>query len=270
MCMRRKIVRIPAHVREDLVLGDRERHRPGRIEIDGGDVGGQRRRRLVDLADDDAIAALDLVVRDRLDEGGRNVHHDVALGEDEIHAEQALDRGFELLDARADRDVEGLQGLRADAAGRLQPVAQLEALDAFDHGRVVERRRPPLGRHVVADDKTPAQQRHVRPARPRRELGVGRQARPAAADLDGRIAQQRFLDALIGALVEYRLGRERQRRRRTRFGRRRGLCGPRRCGLAGSRVAARGQPDCWPAPSARAAAQARAPPPGPGRRPRQR
>ena len=118
---------------DDLVLGDRQRHRPGRIEIDRGDGSGQRRRRLVDLADDDAIAALDFAVGDGLDEGGRNIHHDVALGEDEIHAQEPLERSFELLDAGADRHIERFQGLRADRAGGIEPVAQLEMLDALDH-----------------------------------------------------------------------------------------------------------------------------------------
>ena len=56
------IVRIPTHAREDLVLSNRERNRPGRVEVDRGDVGGERRRRLVDLAHDHAIAPLDFFV----------------------------------------------------------------------------------------------------------------------------------------------------------------------------------------------------------------
>ena len=235
--MRLEIARIPAHMGHDLVLGDRERHRPGRIEIDRGDVGGQRRRRLVDLADDDAIAALDLAVGDRLDEGGRNVHHDVALGEDEIHAQEPLERGFELLDAVADRNIERFQGLRADRAGGIEPVAQLEMLDALDHGRVVGVAGFLVGGHVVGDDEALAQQRDVGAAGARRELGVGRQRRPAAAHLDIGIAQQRFLDALEGALVEYRVRRQRQLRGRARFRRTRRLArrpaaaSPRPCGF---------------------------------------
>ncbi len=50
-----------------------------------------------------SITALDLAVGDGLDEAGRDIHHDVALGEDEIHAEEPLERSFELLDAGADR-----------------------------------------------------------------------------------------------------------------------------------------------------------------------
>jgi hypothetical protein len=123
------------------------------LVIDSGDGRGQGRRRLVDLADDDAIAALDLAVGDGLDEGGRDIHHDVALGEDEIHAEQALQRSFELLDASADRHVERFDGLRADCSRSIQPVAQLEMLDAFDHARVVGLAGFLLGRHIVGDDE---------------------------------------------------------------------------------------------------------------------
>ena len=85
-----QIARIPAHMADDLIFSDRQRHGPGRIEVHRGDVSGERRRWLVDLADDHAIAPLDLIVGDSLDEGRRNVDDDVALGEHEIHAEQTL------------------------------------------------------------------------------------------------------------------------------------------------------------------------------------
>ena len=152
-----EIGRVAAHAACDLGLGDRERHRPGRIEIDRGDIDRERRRRLVDLADDDAITPLDLAVGNRLDEGRRNVDHDVALGKDKIHAEQPLQRCFELLDAIADRDIERFQGRRADAAGRIEAVAQLEALDALDDGGVIDVAALLPGRHVAADDEMPAQ-----------------------------------------------------------------------------------------------------------------
>ena len=209
-----QIARIPAHVPDDFVLGDGQRHRPGRIEIDRGDVGGQRRRRLVDLADNDAIAPFDLVVGNRFDKSRRNVDHHVALGEHEIHPEQAFERGFELLDARRHRDVERAQRLRADAAVRVEAVAELKVHDGVDQGVVVAVAGFELRSQVVGDHQPLAQQRHIGPARSRRKLGVGRDFRPAAAHLDGRIAKQRLLDSLIGALVEYRIGRERKRRGR--------------------------------------------------------
>ncbi len=240
-----EIARIRSHVPRDLGLGDRERHSPGRIEIDRGDVGGERRRRLVDLADDDAVAALDLAVGDGLDESGGNVHHDVALGEQEIHAEESFQRSFELLDAVADRDIHRLQGLRADRSAGVEPMAQLKFLDARDDDRVVAVARLRARGHIIGDDKALAQQRDVRAARAGRKLGVGRQRRPAAAHLNVRIAEQCLLDAQIGAVVKDGVRRQSEFRSRTRFRRgsygrrwlgrlRRGLC--RGAGLAGDRL----------------------------------
>ena len=113
------------------------------------------------------------------------------------------------------------------------PWRNWKRLTASTTARVVDVAGLLVGRHVVADDETPAQQRDVRPARPRRELGVGRQGRPAAAHLNGGIAEQRFLDALIGALIEDRIGGQRQRRGRPPFRRRRGLGHVRRFGGIG-------------------------------------
>ena len=203
-----QIARIPAHVPDDLILGE-QRHCPGRIEIDRGDIGGERRRRFVDLADDDAIAPLDLVVGNRFDEGRRDVHDHVAFGKHEIHAEQAFERSFELLDPRGDRHVERAQGLRADAAVRLDPMAQLKMLDRVDKSRVVAVAGFKLRCKIVGNHQPLAQQGHLGPVRSRRGLRIGRYRRPAAAHLDGGIAEQRFLDLLIGAFVENRIGRER-------------------------------------------------------------
>ena len=211
----------------NLAFGDRERHGPGRIEIDRGDEGGERRRRLVDFADNDAVAPLDLVVADRLDERGRNVHHHVALGENEIHAEQTLERGFELFDALGDRYVQRFQRPRVDAAGGLKPVTQLEPLDGVDDGGVVSFALLLLRCEIVGDHEMPAQQCDSGPGRLRAKLYVRGQRRPAAAHLNGGIAQQRFFDALISAVVENRIGGKRQRRCRTCLG-----CGRRPGGCA--------------------------------------
>ena len=126
-----------------------------------------------------------------------------------------------VLDFFSDGDVEGAERLCADAAGRLEAVAHLKAPHAFgDCFVIVFAGFVPSG-HVFGDDKTPAQQGYVGPACARRELGIGGQARPAAAYLDGRIAEQRLLDALVGALVEHGVGRQRQCRGRARLRRRR-------------------------------------------------
>src|SRR6202034_4654317 len=110
-------------------------------------------------------------------------------------------------------------------------MTQLEALDGLNQRGVISIALLPLGRQIVGNDETPAQQGDLRSADARRELGVGRKRGPAAAYLDRRVTQQRFLDALVSALVENRIGRERQRRRRPRLRRRGGLdrC-PRRLG----------------------------------------
>ena len=71
----------PCAFRDDILLQDAERHRPGRIEIDGRDVGGERRRRTIGPADLHHMAAHDLVAFDRLGEGRREDYHDVALAE---------------------------------------------------------------------------------------------------------------------------------------------------------------------------------------------
>ena len=85
-------------MRRDFGFRDRRRHGPGRVEIDAGDFGGQRRRRFLGLADDHAIAPHHLVVFDRFGECRRQIHHHVALAECEIHIGKALERGLELLD----------------------------------------------------------------------------------------------------------------------------------------------------------------------------
>ncbi len=112
-------------------------------------------------------------------------------------------------------------------------MADLEALHGFGDN-VVERPGGLVGGKIAGDDQTLAQQIVVRPRHADSEFGVGRDRRPSAAHRQIRIAQRRFLDPLRGAFVEGRLVRQRQRRRRARFGRRcrRGLwsCNVRRIG----------------------------------------
>jgi hypothetical protein len=223
-----KVARVLAHLGDDLVLGDRQRHRPGRIEIDRRDGCGQRRRGLVGLADDHDIAALHLVVGNRLGERGRDVDDDIAVAEHEIHAGEPTERGFELLDALSHRHVEGRQRLRADTTGRRQAVAQLKMLYRLDERLVVGVAAFPLGRQIFGDREAAAQQRDRGSVRSRRQLGVGRQGRPAPAHLQIGIAEHGLLDALVCALVENGFARQRQGGGGTRGrGRRRGLCGGR-------------------------------------------
>ena len=137
----REIARVLAHMRGDLGFRDRRRHGPGRVEIDAGDLGGQRRRRLFGLADDDAIAPHHLVVLDRFGKGRGDVDHDIALAEREIHVAETLERSLELLDALLHGDVERGQRARRHRSGRRQAMAHLEALDA---PRPPPRRKAPV------------------------------------------------------------------------------------------------------------------------------
>ena len=86
----RRVARVLAHLRDDILLQDAERHRPGRIEVDGRDVGRERRRRTVGAPDLHHVPPHDLVAVDRLGEGGRQVDHHVALPEVEIHRRQPV------------------------------------------------------------------------------------------------------------------------------------------------------------------------------------
>ena len=71
---------------DDVLLDERDGHRPCRVEVDGRDARLDDRRGPVHLADDRDIAAGNLSALDRLDGGGGNVDHDVAVAEGEGRA----------------------------------------------------------------------------------------------------------------------------------------------------------------------------------------
>ena len=215
-------------MRGDFGLGDRGGHRPGRVEHDGGDLGGQRRRGLFGLADDDAIAPHHLVVFDGFRKGRGNVDHDIALAEREVHVLQPLERGLELVDALLHRHVHRSQRPRRHRAGRRQPVAHLEALHGLGDG-VVERTGRLVGGEVAGDDQPLAQEIVIGAGDTDREFCIRWNGRPTAAHGDVGIAQRRFLDPLRRAFVVDRLMRERERCGRARF--RRGGGGGCRLGL---------------------------------------
>ena len=114
-----------AHMRDDVLLDERDRHRPGRVEVDGRDARLDDRRGAVHLADDRDIAARDLSALDRLDGRGGNVDHDVAVAEGEARAGKPLRGGSELAMARECRDVDRLErrvhARRRIPAGRAGP-----------------------------------------------------------------------------------------------------------------------------------------------------
>ena len=132
-----EIARVLAHLGDDVLLGDGQRHRPGRIEIDGGDHGGERRRGPVGLADHHHVAPHHVVAFHRFGHGRGKVDHDIAFAERHIHRGQPIDRSGELMQALADRHIEGRERGGPDAAGFRQAVAALEMPDRRRH-RVVE------------------------------------------------------------------------------------------------------------------------------------
>ena len=120
---------VTAHLRPDVLLHDRERHRPGRIEVDGSELGRERRRRPVGLADDGGVAPHHAAVLDRLGDRSGDVHDHVALAEGEIHVGEPVERGRELAQAPRHRDVKRRKRALPDGAGLFEAVARLEAPD---------------------------------------------------------------------------------------------------------------------------------------------
>ena len=216
-----EIAGILAHVRRDFGFRNRGRNGPGRIEDDAGDFGGQRRRRLFGLADDDPITPHHMIVFDRFGKGRGQVHDDVALPKCEIHIAEAFERGFELLDPLLHGDVECCQRTRGHGSRWREAVARLETLHALGDNVVV--RTGFIGGEIAADQETLAQQIVLRSLHAESEFGIGGNHRPSAAYRKIRITQCGFLDPLRGSLVEGRLMRQRQRGRGT--GLRRGCDG---------------------------------------------
>ena len=123
-----EIVRILAHQRNDVLADDRFRRVPVGIDDDLVDLGIDDRRLAVDLADDRGVAQHDAVVLDRLDLGGRDVDHHVAVAEEAGHRAQPHEVGLELAEPHLRADVHrGIGVFAEDAVGR-QAVTGLEAL----------------------------------------------------------------------------------------------------------------------------------------------
>ena len=95
----RQVVRVGLHLGDQVLLDQRRRHRPERIEIDLRRLGLHDRRLAVDLADAGDVMGIDDPVLDRLDVGGRNVDHHEALAEIAGEGAQANDIGLQLLQA---------------------------------------------------------------------------------------------------------------------------------------------------------------------------
>ena len=121
-----EIAGVALHLGDDLVLDDRGRHGPGRVEIDRLNLGDGLGRGMLDVADDGDVAPRDRSALHRLDRGGGDVDHHIALAEGEHVAGHALGRGDELAEARGGGHVHRLQRRAVDRAGLAQSVAVLE------------------------------------------------------------------------------------------------------------------------------------------------
>ena len=140
---------ILADMGDDVLLDERDRHRPCRVEVDGRDARLDDRRGPVHLADDRDIAAGDFSALDRLDGGGGNVDHDVAVAEGEGRACKPLRGCGELAMAGECRDVDRLQRSCTHGAGFRQAVPGLKPFDGageLPHRRACSRRHPRRGR----------------------------------------------------------------------------------------------------------------------------
>ena len=234
-------------MRGDFGFRNRGGDGPGRVEIDAGDFGGQRRRRLFGLADDHAIAPHHRVVLDRFGKRRRKIDHDIALSELEIHVFQPLERRLELPDPLLNRHVEGRERARGHGAGSGEAMAHLEMPDRLGQRRHRTDPMPCRRRGPRSTIRRRRSRSSLGPGTPSANLASAGNRRPAAADREIRIAQRGFLDPLRRAFVEGRLMRQRECGSRTRF---RGRSGE----SAGLTAAWAGQPrfvaGAWPSGSA--------------------
>ncbi len=131
----REIGRVFEHFRRDLVLDDRHRHGPGRIDVDRHDLGLHLRRMMLHVADDRRVAAYDEVVLHRVDGGRGDIDDDVARAEGKIDAGETLGARGELAEAHGGGNVERAQGGAGDGAGLTQAHAELKALHRLRSAR---------------------------------------------------------------------------------------------------------------------------------------
>ena len=193
-------------MRDDVGLHDRHRHRPVGIEVDRRDVGLDHRRGSVGTADDGEMALAHLPVLDSLDAGAGNVHHDIAMGEIEAVALQPLQRRRELVEARLDRRVHGLERQAADRAEVGQAMTALEMLHRLDDGGVVDVARQRIGRQIAAGGEAPLQRNDVGSLRIRFQVADGsRDLRPAAPAGNLLMRHERLKRAVIGVGAVVRL-----------------------------------------------------------------
>ena len=117
------------------------------LKLISDDLGVHDRRLAVDLADAGGVAGLHDAALDRLDEGRRDIHDDIALAEVARVGAQADEVEFELAQAAPRPERSWPSGSRVHRAGAVEPVARLEAAHAGLHVGIVDAAiRPPTGR----------------------------------------------------------------------------------------------------------------------------
>ena len=176
-----QIVGIGLHLRDEILLDQRRRHGPERIEIDLGRLGLHDRRLAIDLADAGGVVGVDDPAFDRLDRRGRNVRDHVASSEIPAIGLQPDDIGLELLQARRGGHVEFGERCLVDDARLAEAVAGLEALDRRFDERIEHRSRPRDRIEIARGDEALAQRLHGFRFRSHSQFGAGRHGVPAAA-----------------------------------------------------------------------------------------
>ena len=148
----------------EVLVDDRARHVPIRIEIDLVNLAGDLRGRTLGLADDSRMPRDDLAAGNRLDLRRRDIDDDIAAGGVGRDALQPLQTGLELREPEIGRHVQGRdRGLAVDDAGRGEAMARLKLLHGDDDGGVVFA-RDALAKEVAGDLKPPLQDFDLLPA----------------------------------------------------------------------------------------------------------
>ena len=138
----RQIVRIRLHLRDQILLDQRRRHGPERIEIDLGRLGLHDRRLAVDLADAGRVMRIDDAVLDRLDRGGRNIDHHEARRRDRRNRRAAARYWSRAAAAGPSAGtLSSVKHFLVDDARLAQAVAGLKALDRRLDKRIEHLRR---------------------------------------------------------------------------------------------------------------------------------
>ena len=188
-----QVVRFLAHLGDQILADDRGRNRPSRVEVDLGNPGLQDRRLAIDLADAGRVARGHHAAFDRLDHGGGNIDHHIAMAKIAGEGAQAHDVQLKLADSGFDRHIQRRDRSGVQRAGRGQAMARLKTADGLLHERIEGRRAGGAGVQVACDDQAVAQGHHTGAARADAQA-LGADGHPAALPLHLTVA----LESLLG------------------------------------------------------------------------